>query len=93
MRFVTYVVVKILVLAFWHVIPCSMLLICADGDSRHLQNIGIQPLNHTLLYCNSQSYSHHTYDQPRVMTSISLRKFQIQTIIIMSLKLHFKQHF
>jgi len=67
MRFVTYVVVKNWVVAFWCVIPCSVLLISADGDSRHLQNVGTQPLNRTLLYCHSWSYGHPTYDQPRVM--------------------------
>jgi len=80
MRFVTYVVVRIWVVAFWCVIPCDVLLICAAGDSRHLQNIGIRPLNHTLLYCHSPSYGRPTYDQPRVMTIISLRKFQFKLL-------------
>jgi hypothetical protein len=80
MRFVTYVVVKIWVVAFWHVIPCSVLLICADEHSRHLQNIGIQPLNHTLLYCHSPSYGRPTYDQPGVMTNISVKKFEFKLL-------------
>ena len=92
MRFETYVVVKIGIVVFWHVIPCIVLQICADGDSRHLQNRGVHLPN---THCHTATrqvttiplMTNQSYDQN------FLKKISIQSIIVMSLQFHFKLHF
>jgi hypothetical protein len=82
MRFETYVVMKIWIIAFWHTISCRVVQIFAEGGRWHLQGIDVHPPNTrcctvthkvtSIPLTTNQSYNQNF-----------LKKLSIQTIIIM----------